>query len=89
MCFWRFFCAFVQKVFSIPVLTFNKKLTELLVFIAIQTDKIVISCSALDLVSDLVEDIIQDGNMYNKKSHRQLLQVKHLLLREFSCSIEE
>ncbi|CAB3988702.1 Signal peptide, CUB and EGF-like domain-containing 3 [Paramuricea clavata] len=27
-----------------------------------------------DLVSDLVEDIIQDGNMYNKKSHRQLLQ---------------
>ena len=27
-----------------------------------------------DLVSDLVEDIIQDGNMYNKKSHRDLLQ---------------
>jgi hypothetical protein len=48
-----------------------------------QTDKSVISCfpynetfSVLDLVSDLVEDIIQDGNMYNKKSHRQLLQVK-------------
>ncbi|XP_028412073.1 signal peptide, CUB and EGF-like domain-containing protein 2 isoform X2 [Dendronephthya gigantea] len=27
-----------------------------------------------DLVRDLVEDIILDGNMYNQKSHRQLLQ---------------
>ncbi len=31
--------------------------------------------SVVDLVRDLVEDIIQDGNMYNKKSHRELLQV--------------
>ena len=29
----------------------------------------------LDLVRDLVEDIIQDGDMYSKKSHRDLLQV--------------
>ena len=38
--------------------------------------------SVVDLVRDLVEDIIQDGNMYNKKSHRELLQV--LVLSEIS-----